>query len=145
MEILLITAIFVGFVFGWLSGRFRHNSVLRDMETALLQIEKENSALKDFDQFAKREIDRYGMALDFLVAEFVKLKLDGKIPEDDRSEYFYAHRHAEVKAWAFDESRSESDKRKLRIENAMREFRIRRQSELQNVGCSNIKKQLGDL
>ena len=82
------------------------------METALLKIDNENQELKDYDYFANREIDRYGMALDFLVSEFVKLKLDGKLPEDDRSAYFYAHKHAEVKAWAFDESRSKSDKQK---------------------------------
>lgn len=59
MEILPITAIFaafIGFVFGWLSGHFRHNSVLRDMENALLAIEKENSALKDYEKFYRHHL-----------------------------------------------------------------------------------------
>lgn len=59
MEILLITAAvsaFVGFVFGWLVGNMRNNQVLADMETALLQIEKENSALKDYEKFYRHHL-----------------------------------------------------------------------------------------
>jgi len=59
MEIILIASIcaaFVGFVFGWIAGHARHNSVLRDMENALLAIEKENSALKDYEKFYRHHL-----------------------------------------------------------------------------------------
>lgn len=59
MELILPTALiscFVGFVFGWLAGHARHNSVLRDMEAALLQIEKENSDLLKENNLFRRKL-----------------------------------------------------------------------------------------
>jgi hypothetical protein len=59
MEILLITSIcaaFVGFVFGWFVGHLRNNQVLADMETALLKMEKEKQAAKDFETFADHHL-----------------------------------------------------------------------------------------